>query len=171
MNNGYREVSLSEHRLASKNGSVYEHRIVAEKVLGRPLLYGETVHHIDGCRDNNDDSNIMVFKSSSDHARFHKTGISIRTENGAYVGGKKNILVNICLVCGSPCVDKYCSHRCSSFKQRKTIHPSKEDLVAMIETRSFEDIGRQYGVTGAAVKKWVRRYGIEYKPYHLNGKV
>ena len=41
-------------------GYRYEHRVVMEKMLGRPLLHTEAVHHIDGDRKNNNESNLSV---------------------------------------------------------------------------------------------------------------
>lgn len=40
--------------------------------LGRPLVKGECVHHIDRNRKNNDPSNLMVFASHSEHMAQHK---------------------------------------------------------------------------------------------------
>lgn len=39
---------------------VKEHRLVMEQKLGRPLLPTETVHHIDGVHQNNDESNLQL---------------------------------------------------------------------------------------------------------------
>lgn len=50
----------------------HTHRIVAEQILGRPLMKGEVVHHIDGDKRNNDPSNLMVFKSQAEHAKYHQ---------------------------------------------------------------------------------------------------
>ena len=70
---------LRESRLGSGEGKTYtkvygrhEHRIVAERMLGRPLLPGEVVHHIDRDKRNNDPSNLMVFPSQAAHAKWHK---------------------------------------------------------------------------------------------------
>ncbi len=48
-----------------------EHRVVAEKMLGRKLLPGEVVHHINGNRRDNRPENLMVFQSQGEHARWH----------------------------------------------------------------------------------------------------
>ena len=55
-----------------KNGKVvYEHRIVMEKIIGRPLRRNELVHHIDECKTNNSPSNLTVV-NSRDHIRYHQ---------------------------------------------------------------------------------------------------
>ena len=70
--NGYVAYYIPEHHLASSVGIVYEHMIVAEEMLGRKLKKGEVVHHKDFNRSNNSVDNLMVFKTASDHAAFHR---------------------------------------------------------------------------------------------------
>lgn len=53
-----------------KVNGVHHHRIVAEKMLGRPLRPGEVVHHIDGNKRNNDPTNLKVM-TQSEHIREH----------------------------------------------------------------------------------------------------
>jgi hypothetical protein len=47
------------------------HRVIAEQALGRELVEGEVVHHIDGNSRNNHPENLRVFATNSEHARFH----------------------------------------------------------------------------------------------------
>lgn len=49
----------------------HEHRINAEKLIGRPLREGEVVHHIDRDKRNNRLDNLMVFSSQKEHAAWH----------------------------------------------------------------------------------------------------
>jgi hypothetical protein len=53
-NNGYR-------RLRTERGWLLEHRYVMENFLGRSLMRGESVHHRDGDRLNNELSNLELW--------------------------------------------------------------------------------------------------------------
>ena len=60
-----------EGKTYTKDHGRHEHRSAAEQILGRPLLPGEVVHHIDGDKKNNAPENLMVFPSQAEHARWH----------------------------------------------------------------------------------------------------
>lgn len=61
------DVSHGEYIL-EKDG--FQHRIVAENMIGRKLLPDEVVHHIDGDRSNNSPDNLVVM-TRSEHCRLH----------------------------------------------------------------------------------------------------
>jgi Zn finger protein HypA/HybF involved in hydrogenase expression len=46
---------------------------------------------------------------------------------------------------------------------RKVVRPSKEELEKFIETTPLETLGKNFGVSGNAVKKWCKSYGIKTK--------
>ena len=48
------------HSLANIRGYILEHRLVMSQVLGRPLTSTETVHHIDGNKQNNAAENLQL---------------------------------------------------------------------------------------------------------------
>ena len=77
MTMGTRE-KLREVRLNTGEGTTYsklfgrhEHRVAAERMLGRLLKPGEIVHHVDGDKRNNQEWNLLVLSSQSEHAQLH----------------------------------------------------------------------------------------------------
>lgn len=53
-----------------RTGQRIGRRVMAEKI-GRMLLQGEVVHHIDGDNRNNDPGNLMLFANHSEHLKYH----------------------------------------------------------------------------------------------------
>lgn len=58
---GYVMRLAREHPRAGSNGYVFEHVLVMEELLGRRLLAGETVHHLNGVRDDNRPENLELW--------------------------------------------------------------------------------------------------------------
>lgn len=77
----------------------------------------------------------------------------------------KEKVKKICLHCGKKIIgrgEKYCSIECLNSVNRQHI-PSKEELLEIApQHQSLESLGRHYGVTGNACKKWFKKYEIDY---------
>lgn len=171
--NGYVAIYLPDHPAAYKSdnwkGWVYEHRVVAEEILGRPLREGEVVHHLDCDRTNNDPSNLIVLASKADHVKLHywiDAGAKVHPEytpkKVTYFGKPKPL----CKVCGkivNAHDREYCSDICHKVTLRKAERPKVEQLITQVKEMGFCQTGRLYGVSDNAIRKWLRSYGIDTK--------
>ena len=66
-----------------------------------------------------------------------------------------------CPLCGQQIDRKsqYCLS-CAN-KLRQTVdRPSRDELLQMVATSSFEEVGRKYNVSGKAITKWCRAYNL-----------
>lgn len=119
--------------------------MVVEKSLGRLLEENEVVHHINGDKSDNRICNLAVLTRKS-HAMHHAT----RYED------------KFCEDCGTLLKDKRSSkcRKCRGISSRKVERPSKDELSEEIKVKSFSCIGRKYGVSDNAVRKWAKSYGI-----------
>jgi len=65
----------------------YYHELARESMenfLNRKLKEGETVHHKDGNRMNNDIKNLILFNNQSEHMEFHWAKQKEKFENGKF---------------------------------------------------------------------------------------
>jgi hypothetical protein len=84
--NGYVTLFIPKHHLAMRNGYVYEHRLVAENKLGRPLLGDEQIHHVDGNKLNNDPDNLEIITDLEHRVRHRKTkGLKMPDESNSLI--------------------------------------------------------------------------------------
>jgi hypothetical protein len=72
---------------------------------------------------------------------------------------------HVCLQCGKNFRNgskngKNCSVECARIAQRKAERPSPEKLKELISNNSFVALGKMFGVSDKAVKKWALKYGI-----------
>lgn len=56
----YRRIYKPEHPKSDVTGYIGEHRLIMEKILGRPLGSDEVTHHKDFHKPNNDPSNLQL---------------------------------------------------------------------------------------------------------------
>lgn len=55
---------------------------------------------------------------------------------------------------------RFCSTECAGLNQRKCVRPSKSELSVLIKACPWVQIGRMFGVSDNAVRKWARTYEL-----------
>lgn len=94
--NGYVGIRMPNHPRVMRNGYVYEHILVAEKMLGRPLQPGEMPHHKNEIPTDNRPENLEVVVSHAEHRlRHRKVGLNRR------LPGEQNPEIGCVCGCGS----------------------------------------------------------------------
>jgi len=124
------------------------------------------LHHLDGDRHNNELSNLKILcpnchaQTDTYCGKHNKSKIIeklkvtlIKELKKDKIEGKKRICT-----CGK-IIDRRskCCSACYAIRQRKVQNrPSKEELLIMIKDTNLEAVCRKYGVSGNAVKKWIK---------------
>lgn len=147
----YEYVYYPKHPNAHKSGKIYLHRLIMENYLNRYLKEDEIIHHIDENRSNNNIENLEL-TTQSEHTHYHHPKMQNK----------------ICEECKnkfepSKSWSKFCSRKCYE-ENRLSYIPSKEELESLIWTKPTTKIAWDYGVSGVAVGKWCKRYGITKPP-------
>lgn len=131
-----------------------EHQYVAQIAYGLPDGYH--VHHIDSNRLNNRADNLAVL-TPAEHGKLHFP---------------QSRMTVTCPVCTRQFQTfpgriathnvKYCSIACRGIAERKVEHPSRSRLTElMAEVKNFCELGRKFGVSDNAVRKWAKIYGLD----------
>ena len=69
-----------------------------------------------------------------------------------------------CVDCGAAISSKATRcPTCNAKHQQIVERPSRDELKRLIRTISFSAIGRQYGVTDNAIRKWCKTYNLPYR--------
>ena len=71
MSLGYVLIKRRDHYRTDKNGYVFEHILVAEKALGKPLPSKAVIHHINDCRGENINTNLVICQNQGYHRLIH----------------------------------------------------------------------------------------------------
>lgn len=168
--NGYVLVKMPYHPRAIASGSyegyVYEHIVVAENLMGRSLLEGEVVHHLDQNRQNNSPDNLLIL-SNPMHAKLHGWMNKYSFEPNKEFSERIKLGCIRCIVCEYPIYPefKYCSANCSKIGARIVKdRPSKETLEKLVWSKPTTHISKDYGVSDKTIEKWCKIYSIEKPP-------
>lgn len=145
------------------NGYIYEHIYLAIKMMGRPLYKNEVVHHLDGNKQNNRISNLIVLYKNQ-HSKLHKwieKGAPYSKEYGEQRmnSGKSKTRCVICDITLQNAQKQCCSETCYAKWHSRNI-PDKETLSKLLENNNKSAIGRKYRVSCNAVRKWMKKYNM-----------
>lgn len=164
---GYISVYEPTHPDSWKSsGSIFEHRLNAEKMLGRRLTAEEDVHHLDEDKTNNHPDNLLVLEKGQ-HAKLH--GFLDKY----YLVPKPGTVLNklfsreeFCLSCGlvleKRSTDKFCSQECFHKSLSKLPENfTKESFEKDIWEKPSSKLAEEYGVSGRTIGKWCEKLGIE----------
>jgi len=162
------------HPNCKPNGYVYQHRLIMERKIGRLLKSEECIHHISGDKQDNKIENLEL-TTKRDHFITHDI------QPAGYTKRNYDLLKFNCLKCDKEIfvyegvarksTPKYCSNKCRGIAQRRCERPAREILERMMRNMSFVAIGKLFGVSDQAVRKWARGYRIDFSvaKYYKNG--
>ena len=129
------------------------------------------LHHINGNHNDNRLENLMILCPNCHSLTENYSGKKLKSEQ------------KYCPDCHRPIGKNstYCNH-CGpkhsnqpGAKVAKEDRPSKEELLELIKTKSFCEIGRIYGVSDNSIRKWCKKEGLpstktELKKYILTSE-
>ena len=164
--NGYVLIYIPTHPRAINSGSfkgyAYEHILVAENMIGRPLLAGDVVHHLDRNKLNNSPDNLLVL-SGPMHSKLHgwlDKNTIIPSE--AYQQRIDAGCVR-CKTCQTPIEYGYvyCSDGCQHQGTIRFERPTKEALEKLVWEKPTTEIAKDFQVSDSAIGKLCKQLGIE----------
>lgn len=171
--NGYIIVYIPDHHKAMKSGVfqgyVYEHVLMAEEILDRPIREGEVIHHLDENRSNNSPDNLLPLSHPA-HSKIHgwiNRNIITPTKEQEIRNARGCVR---CKVCEKPIHPdlQCCSFECNSIYQSDNrqkisgvLKPTKEILENEIINTPMTELGIKYSVSDRTIRNWCITYGIE----------
>lgn len=124
------------------------------------------LHHSDGNHFNNNLDNLKLLcpncHALTDNYRGRAIKNHTKQNKKAPVKVKKNKNVNFCVDCGKQISRnaKRCKSCASKLQDRKCERPSRDVLKELVRHNSFLQIGKQFGLTDNAIRKWCKSYNL-----------
>lgn len=164
----YRKIKICDNGIGYKivkiNGkSSYIHRLVYETFVGT-IPFDKEINHIDHNKSNNSYKNLEIVTHSENVIKqilYSGNKLALRCK---CCGKKIYSKVNSWIYCKKCSEDLNIKRKLSRCKNKKVLkRPSKENLWKLISSKSFLEIGRIYGVSDNAIRKWCKQYDLPFK--------
>jgi hypothetical protein len=139
-------------------GQEYEQRLVAERAFG-PIPPGHVVRRRNHDRSDNRAENLyLISRSNHAYASFGYAPAATYTCDHcgtAFQAPRQRIE-------RSRSGHLFCSRVCKQLADRKVTRPTADELRHLMqEIGNWSALGRHFGVSDNAVRKWARRYGLD----------
>lgn len=158
---GYLQVSLSKDGKKTKR---YVHDLVAEAFIPNPNNLKE-VNHKDYNKANNRVTNLEWCTHQENMTDMFKHYGKNKTPNFCRCCGKEistRSVTNLCLMCYKEQSNNK-DYGEEYITSSKGITVNRDILKNQIRTQSFSSLGRLYGVTDNAVRKWCKNFNLPSK--------
>lgn len=94
--------------------------------------------------------------------------VYISEEYQAFLDQKKEAASLYCQDCGKPITCGKRCLECSHKAQQKAVRPDRNQFKSEIREMSLRDVGRKYGVSDSAIKKWCKAYKLPTTKTEIN---
>lgn len=163
--NGYRMIYMPDHHEAVRTGAmegyVYEHRLIAERFMGRQLTDNEDVHHLDGNRANNLNRNLLVLETGQ-HMKLH---VWLQQHTIIPIKGSKVDRERTLKYCNCGCQIEndasFCSTQCRDKGRRLIPELTAPELDKLVWSKPTTEVAKDFGVSNVAVAKLCKKLEIK----------